>query len=56
MATAKHKFQQMVLYLANQKLFEFLDEHQELAKDAFGVATQAIFEQFLFASPYEKVK
>ena len=41
MATAKHKFQQLVFNPANQKLIEFLDELQKLAKDAFGVVTQA---------------
>ena len=32
MATAKHKFQQLVFNPANQKLIDFLDELQELAK------------------------
>ena len=32
MATAKHKFQQLVFNLANQKLIDYLDELQELAK------------------------
>ena len=49
MATAKHKFQRMVFNYANQKLFDFLDELQKLAKDAFGVAAQAIIEQFIYA-------
>ena len=49
MATAKHKFQRLVFYPANQKLIDFLDELQKLAKDAFGVAAQAIIEQFIFA-------
>ena len=49
MATAKHNFQQLVFNPANQKLFEFLDELQKLAKDAFGVAAQAIIEQFVYA-------
>ena len=35
MATAKHKFQQPVFNPANQKLIDFLDELQKLAKDAF---------------------
>ena len=35
MATTKHKFQQLVSNLANQKLIDFLDELQKLAKDAF---------------------
>ena len=49
MATAKHKFQRLVVNPANQKLIDFLDELQKLAKDAFGVAAQAIIEQFIYA-------
>ena len=49
MATANHKFQQLVFYPANQKLNEFLDGLQKLAKDAFGFATQAIIRQFIYA-------
>ena len=49
MARAKHKFQQLVFNPANQKLFEFLDELQKLAKDAFGVAAEAIMDQFIYA-------
>ena len=49
MATAKHKFQRLVFNPANQKLIDFLDELQKLAKDAFGVAAQAIREQFIYA-------
>ena len=49
MATAKHKFQQLVFNPAHQKLIDFLDEVQKLAKDAFGVAAQAILEQFIYA-------
>ena len=49
MATAKHKFQRLVFNPANQKLIDFLDELQKLAKDAFGVAAQAIIEQFIYA-------
>ena len=47
MATAKHKFQRLVFNPANQKLIGFPDELQKLAKDAFGVAAQAIIEQFI---------
>ena len=36
--TAKHKFQQLVFHPANQKLINFWDELQKLAKDAFAVA------------------
>ena len=49
MATAKHKFQQLVFNPANQKLIDFLDELQKLAKNAFGVAAQAIIDQFIYA-------
>ena len=49
MATAKHKFQRLIFNPANQKLIDFLDELQKLAKDAFGVAAQAIIEQFIYA-------
>ena len=49
MATAKHKFQRLVFNTSNQKLIDFLDELQKLAKDAFGVAAQAIIEQFIYA-------
>ena len=49
MATAKHKFQKIVFNPANQKLVDFLDELQKLAKDAFGIAAHAIIEQFIYA-------
>ena len=49
MATAKHKFQKLVFNPANQKLVDFLDELQKLAKDAFGIAAHAIIEQFIHA-------
>ena len=49
MATAKRKFQQLVFNPANQKLIDFLDELQKLAKNAFGVAAQAIIDQFIYA-------
>ena len=49
MATAKPKFQRLVFNPANQKLFDFLDELQNLAKDPFGVAAQATIEQFIYA-------
>ena len=48
-ATAKHKFQQLVFIPVNQKLIDFLAELQNLAKDAFGVAAQAIIDQFIYA-------
>ena len=49
MATAKNKFQRLDFNSANQKLVDFLDELQKLAKDASGVAAQAIIEQFIYA-------
>ena len=49
MATAKHKFQKLVFNQANQKLVDFLDELQKLAKNAFGNAAHAINEQFTHA-------
>ena len=50
MATAKHKFQQPVFNPVNQKLIDFLEELQKFAKDAFGVAAQAIIDQFIYAN------
>ena len=49
MATAKHKFQQLMFNSANQKLIDFLDGLQKLARDALGVAAQAIIDQFIYA-------
>ena len=49
MAVAKHKFQQLVFNPVNQKVIDFLEELQKLAKDAFGVAAQAINDQFIYA-------
>ena len=56
MATAKHNFQKLVFNPANQKLVDFLDELQKLAKNAFGIAAHAIIEQFIYANmpPYLK--
>ena len=48
MATAKHKFQKLVINPANQKLVDFLDELQKLAKDAFEIAVHAIIDQFIY--------
>ena len=56
MATAKHKFQRLVFNPANQNLIDFLDELQKLAKDAIGVAAQAIIEQFTYAKMPEHLK
>ena len=49
MSTAKHKFQRIVFNPADQKLIESSDEFRKLDKDAFGVAAQAIIEQFIHA-------
>ena len=49
MATAKHKFEQLVFNPVNQKLNDFLEKLQKVAKDAFGVDAQAIIEQFIYA-------
>ena len=49
MATPKHNFQKLVFNPANQKLKDFLDELQKLAKDAFGIAARVIIEQFIYA-------
>ena len=38
MDTAKHKFQRLVFNPARQKLIDFQDELQKLAKNPFGVA------------------
>ena len=49
MATAKHKFQRLVFNPSKQKLIDFLDELQKLAKDAFGDAAQKVIKQFIHA-------
>ena len=49
MATAKNKFQKFVFNPANQKLVNFLDELQNLSKDAFGIDAHAIIEQLIYA-------
>ena len=49
MATAKHKFQKLVLNPANQKLVDFLEELQKLAKNAFEIVAHAIIKQFIYA-------
>ena len=55
-ATAKHKLQRLVFNPAYQKLIDFLDELQNLAKDAFGVAAQDIIEQFIYAKIHHHLK
>ena len=49
MATANHKFPKLVFNPANQKLVDFLDELQKLAKDACRIAAHAIIEQLIYA-------
>ena len=49
MSTAKYKFQKLDFNPANQKLVDFLDELDKLARDAFGIAAHAIIEQFIHA-------
>ena len=56
MATAKHKFQQLVFNPVNQKLNNFLDELQKLAKNASGAAAQAIIDQFVYAKLLQHLK
>ena len=56
MATAIQNFQRLVFNPANQKLIDFLDEPRKLAKDAFGVAAQAIIEQFIYAKMSPNLK
>ena len=48
-AAAKNKFHRLVFNPAIQKLIDFLDELEKLARDSFGVAAQAIIEQFIYA-------
>ena len=58
MARVKHELQRLVFNPANQKLIDFLDELQKLAKDAFGVAAQAMIGEVQIcqnASPPEKI-
>ena len=49
-APMKHKLQRIDLNPANWKFIDFLNELQKLAKNAFGVAAQAIKEQFICAN------
>ena len=47
MATVTHKIQNLVFKPANQKLVDFLDDLQNLATNAFGVAAPAVIKQFI---------
>ena len=44
MATVKHKFHKLLSNAANQKLDDFLEKHQKLAKKAFGTVVHTIIE------------
>ena len=56
MTTAKRKFQKLIFNPAKQKLVDFLDELQKMAKNAFGVAAHAIIEQFIYAKMPPRLK
>ena len=56
LSTAKHKFQQIVFNTVDQKLIDFLDELQKLAKVAFGVDAQASIEQLICARMPQHLK
>ena len=56
MATAKLKFQQLVFNSSKQKSIDFLNELQNLAKDALGVAVQKIIKQFIYAKMPPQLK
>ena len=56
MGTAKHKVQKLVFTPVNQKIVEFLDKLQKLAKDAFGIAAHAIIEQFRYVKMPPRLK
>ena len=47
--SAKHKLLKFVSNPANQKLVDYLDELQKLAKGTFGIAAHAIIEEFIYA-------
>ena len=49
-------FKLLVFNPANQKLIEILDGLQKVAKDAFGVAYQAIIEQFIYVEMHPHLK
>ena len=49
MTTMKHKFQTFDFHLAKQKLVDFLDEYDNLAKEAIVIAAHAVIEQLIYA-------
>ena len=56
METAEHKFQKIVFNPANQKLVDFFEELEQLARDAFGTAAHAIIGQFIYAKKTPDLK
>ena len=56
MATENQKSEWLVFNPVHQKLFDFLDELQKVAKDAFGFNARAIIEQFIHAKMLPHLK
>ena len=56
MARAKHEIRKFVFNPADQKLVDLFDELPRLAKDAFGMAARAIFQQFIHAKIPPRLK
>ena len=56
MTRATHKNHGQVLHPANPNLVDFPGELQKLAKNVFGVATQAIIEHFIYAKMVPHLK
>ena len=56
MATSKHKSQKIDFNPANQKLVDFLEELQKLAKNALVIAAHAIIEQFIYTKKTPHLK
>ena len=54
--TAKHKFQNFAFNPAKEKLVDFLEEPQKLAKEAFGIAAHANIEHFSYAKMPPRLK
>ena len=48
MATTKHKFQKLLFNPANQRLVDFPEEIQKLAKNAIEIAAHVILEQLMY--------
>ena len=56
LATAKHKVQHLVFNPAKQKLNDFFGRIPEVGKNAFGLAAQAVIEQFIYAKMLPHLK